>query len=24
VNLVHPFDRPTKNWLWEFNLQPGF
>ena len=24
VNLVHPFDRPGKNWLWEFNLQPGF
>jgi hypothetical protein len=24
VNLVHPFDRPGKNWLWELNLQPGF
>ena len=24
VNLVHPFDRPDKDWLWEFNFQPGF
>ena len=24
VNLVHPFDRPDKNWVWELNLQPGF
>jgi Tol biopolymer transport system component len=24
VNLVRPFDRPAKNWIWEFNLQPGF
>ena len=24
VNLVHPFDRPQKNWIWEFNFQPGF
>lgn len=24
VNLVRPFDRPTKNWIWEFNFQPGF
>ncbi|MBA3893343.1 MAG: PD40 domain-containing protein [Gemmatimonadales bacterium] len=24
VNLVHPFDRPGKNWVWELNLQPGF
>jgi Tol biopolymer transport system component len=24
VNLVRPFDRPGKGWLWEFNLQPGF
>jgi outer membrane protein assembly factor BamA len=24
VNLVHPFDRPRKNWIWEFNFQPGF
>ena len=24
VNLVRPFDRPEKGWLWEFNLQPGF
>jgi Tol biopolymer transport system component len=24
VNLVRPFDRPDKDWIWEFNLQPGF
>ena len=24
VNLVRPFDRPSKNWIWEFNFQPGF
>jgi hypothetical protein len=24
VNVVHPFDRPRKNWIWEFNFQPGF
>jgi len=24
VNLVRPFDRPSKNWIWELNLQPGF
>ena len=24
VNLVHPFDRPAKHWIWELNLQPGF
>jgi hypothetical protein len=24
LNLVRPFDRPAKNWIWEFNLQPGF
>jgi outer membrane protein assembly factor BamA len=24
VNLVHPCDRPQKDWVWEFNLQPGF
>jgi len=24
LNLVRPFDRPEKNWVWEFNLQPGF
>src|SRR4051794_9848701 len=24
VNLVHPFDRPGRHWLWELNLQPGF
>ena len=24
VDLVHPFDRPGRNWVWEFSLQPGF
>jgi hypothetical protein len=24
VNLVRPFDRPRKSWIWEFNFQPGF
>jgi hypothetical protein len=24
MNLVRPFDRPEKDWIWEFNLQPGF
>ncbi|HUF34817.1 MAG TPA: BamA/TamA family outer membrane protein [Gemmatimonadales bacterium] len=24
VNLVRPFDRPGKGWVWEFDLQPGF
>jgi WD40 repeat protein len=24
VDLVHPFDRPGKNWVWQFELQPGF
>ena len=24
VNLVHPFERPDKNWVWEINLQQGF
>jgi hypothetical protein len=24
LNLVHPFDRPDKDWVWELNLQPGF
>ncbi|HEX6105800.1 MAG TPA: BamA/TamA family outer membrane protein, partial [Gemmatimonadales bacterium] len=24
VNLVRPFDRPGKGWIWEFNFQPGF
>ena len=22
--LVHPFNRPEKNWIWQFELQPGF
>jgi hypothetical protein len=24
VSLVHPNDRPTKNWVWQFSLIPGF
>jgi hypothetical protein len=24
VNLVRPFDRPGKGWIWQFELQPGF
>jgi outer membrane protein assembly factor BamA len=24
LNLVHPFERPDKNWVWELNLQQGF
>ncbi len=24
LSLVHPNDRPAKNWLWEFALLPGF
>ncbi len=24
VNLVRPFARPDKDWVWEFHLQPGF
>ena len=24
VDFVHPLDRPTRGWLWEFNLIPGF
>ena len=24
VNLVKPFNRPDKGWVWEFNFQPGF
>jgi hypothetical protein len=24
VNLVRPFDRPGKGWVWQFELQPGF
>jgi WD40 repeat protein len=24
LNMVHPFDRPGKGVVWEFNLQPGF
>jgi Tol biopolymer transport system component len=24
VDLVRPFDRPDKGWIWQFELQPGF
>jgi hypothetical protein len=24
LNLVHPFERPDKKWVWEVNLQQGF
>ncbi len=24
LNLVRPFDRPEKGWVWQFELQPGF
>jgi WD40 repeat protein len=24
VDLVHPYDRPQKNWIWQFSLVPGF
>jgi hypothetical protein len=24
VDLVRPFDRPGKGWVWQFELQPGF
>ncbi len=24
ISLVHPNDRPLKNWIWEFSLVPGF
>jgi Tol biopolymer transport system component len=24
LNLVHPFDRPGKGWMWQFELEPGF
>ncbi|HET8650508.1 MAG TPA: BamA/TamA family outer membrane protein, partial [Gemmatimonadales bacterium] len=24
VDLVHPFERPDRNWVWQFSLQPGF
>src|SRR5262249_37683703 len=23
VDLVRPFDRPTKGWVWQFNFTPG-
>ncbi len=24
VDYIHPFNRPGKNWLWQFNLVEGF
>jgi Tol biopolymer transport system component len=24
LDFVHPFARPTKNWIWQFSLTPGF
>jgi outer membrane protein assembly factor BamA len=24
VDFVRPLDRPTRGWMWEFNLTPGF
>jgi outer membrane protein assembly factor BamA len=24
IDLVRPFDRPGKGWVWQFQLQPGF
>ena len=24
ADLVHPFQRPDKKWVWELNFQPGF
>jgi hypothetical protein len=24
LNLVHPFDRPGRNWVWQFSLLPAF
>jgi outer membrane protein assembly factor BamA len=24
INYAHPNDRPSKRWVWEFNLSPGF
>jgi outer membrane protein assembly factor BamA len=24
VDYVRPLDRPNKNWIWQFNLSPGF
>jgi hypothetical protein len=24
VDYVRPLDRPRKNWIWRFNLTPGF
>jgi hypothetical protein len=24
IDYVHPLDRPQKNWIWQFNLSPGW
>jgi len=24
IDLAHPFQRPTRNWIWAFSLTPGF
>ena len=24
IDYVHPFDRPMKGWMWQFNIRPGF
>jgi Tol biopolymer transport system component len=24
IDYVHPLDRPSKNWLWQFNFTPGW
>jgi hypothetical protein len=24
LDYTHPFDRPQKNWVWQFNFTPGF
>jgi hypothetical protein len=24
IDFVHPNDRPSKGWYWEFSLTPGF
>jgi Omp85 superfamily domain/WD40-like Beta Propeller Repeat len=24
IDYVHPLDRPTRGWLWQFSLRPGF
>jgi hypothetical protein len=24
IDLAHPFQRPTRSWVWAFSLTPGF